>query len=356
MLLGKYMEARAKRGTTAAIRQLMDLRPQTARVRDRDGTATQFPIGEVRTGDIVIVKPGESMPVDGVVIGGQSELDESLITGESIPVNKSEGDRVTGGAINGTGLLEIRATDIGEDSTLAKIIRLVENAQAGKAPVQRLVDQDLVDLRADGDRHRDDHVSRLVVQHRQLREFADRGRVGARHRLPLRARPRDANGDHDRDRRRGAIRNPDQGRRVAGTCPPDQRDHIRQDRHADRRSAVDRGHARTRRRHMTDLLRDAAAVQQGSEHPLARSDHSIAPNSEIELDLSRVDEFRSITGRGVVGEVDGHRIVIGNEKLIAEEGLDPSPEIERAREWEAQARTVVWVARDDRHPWPDRDR
>ena len=119
----------------------MDLRPQTARLRGADGSEREVPINEVRAGDLVIVRPGERIPVDGEVVAGRSELDESLITGESLPVDKQPGSKVTGGAINGTGLLEVRATAVGADSTLARIIRLVENAQGGKAPVQRLVDQ-----------------------------------------------------------------------------------------------------------------------------------------------------------------------------------------------------------------------
>ncbi|MBT8444425.1 MAG: heavy metal translocating P-type ATPase, partial [Gammaproteobacteria bacterium] len=119
VMLGKYMEARAKRGTTAAIRQLMDLRPKTARV-ERDGSIDEVPVAQVRAGDLVVVRPGESIPVDGTLTEGASEVDESLITGESIPVDKRVGDRLTGGSINGTGLMKIAATAVGEDSTLAK--------------------------------------------------------------------------------------------------------------------------------------------------------------------------------------------------------------------------------------------
>ena len=140
VLLGKYMEARAKRGTTAAIRQLMDLRPKTAAVL-RDGTEVELPVAQLRKGDLVVVRPGENVPVDGEIVEGQTEVDESLITGESIPVDKQAGDKVTGGSINGTGLVRVSATAVGADSTLSKIIKLVENAQAGKAPIQRLVDR-----------------------------------------------------------------------------------------------------------------------------------------------------------------------------------------------------------------------
>ena len=140
VLLGKFMESRAKRGTTAAIRQLMDLRPETARV-ERAGQELELPVAEVVNGDRVIIRPGERIPVDGEVAEGRTEIDESLITGESLPVDKQTGDTVTGGSINGTGLIKVTATAVGEDSTLSRIIRLVENAQAGKAPIQRLVDR-----------------------------------------------------------------------------------------------------------------------------------------------------------------------------------------------------------------------
>ena len=141
VLLGKHLESRAKRATTSAIRQLMDLRPATATVRQPDGTEDAVPVSRVGVGDVVIVRPGERVPVDGEVSSGMSEVDESLLTGESVPVGKTTGDRVTGGAVNTVGYLEVRTTAVGEDSTLARIVRLVEAAQSGKARVQRLVDR-----------------------------------------------------------------------------------------------------------------------------------------------------------------------------------------------------------------------
>jgi Cu+-exporting ATPase len=140
VLLGKWLEARAKRSTASAIRALMALRPETARIL-RDGTEVEVPIADVMRGDRVVVRPGEKLPVDGVVIDGASACDEALITGESVPVLKNVGDSVIAGAINGTGRLLIRATAVGTDTTLAKIVMLVQNAQSGKAPVQRLVDR-----------------------------------------------------------------------------------------------------------------------------------------------------------------------------------------------------------------------
>ena len=140
VLLGKWLEARAKRQTTAAIRALQALRPEQARVR-RDGKELEIPIESVRVGDLVVVRPGERVAVDGAVAEGESQVDESLITGESLPVAKHAGDRVTGGAVNGDGLLAVRTTAIGTESTLSRIIRMVESAQAEKAPMQRLVDR-----------------------------------------------------------------------------------------------------------------------------------------------------------------------------------------------------------------------
>ena len=140
VLFGKVLETRARRGTTEAVRALIALRPQTARLR-RHGATADAPIEEVRSGDLVEIRPGERFPVDGTITEGETEADESLITGESVPVAKHVGDGVVTGALNGGGLVVIAATAIGEDTTLARITRMVEAAQTGKAPVQRLVDR-----------------------------------------------------------------------------------------------------------------------------------------------------------------------------------------------------------------------
>ena len=140
ILLGKWLEARAKRQTTEAIRALNALRPDRALVR-RGGKDIEVPLASVVVGDLVVVRPGERVPVDGEIREGRSHVDESLITGESLPVAKGVGDRVTGASINADGLLLVETRAIGAESTLARIIRLVENAQAGKAPIQRIVDK-----------------------------------------------------------------------------------------------------------------------------------------------------------------------------------------------------------------------
>ncbi|WP_215410330.1 heavy metal translocating P-type ATPase [Janthinobacterium sp. JC611] len=140
VLLGKWLESRAKRQTASAIRALQVLRPEAARVR-RDGVEIDLPVEQVKVGDLVVIRPGERVAVDGVVVEGASQINESLITGESLPVDKHPGDKVTGGAINADGLLLVRTQAVGGETTLSRIIRLVEDAQAAKAPIQHLVDK-----------------------------------------------------------------------------------------------------------------------------------------------------------------------------------------------------------------------
>ena len=138
--LGKYLEARAKGRTSEAIKKLMGLRAKTARVI-RDGTEAEVSIDDVRVGDMVLVKPGETIPVDGVVVEGRSTVDESMLTGESLPIEKKQGDTVIGATLNKLGMLKFEATRVGKETALARIIKLVEDAQGSKAPIQKLADQ-----------------------------------------------------------------------------------------------------------------------------------------------------------------------------------------------------------------------
>ena len=139
ILFGRWLEARAKGSTSAAITRLMGLRAKTARVV-RDGREVDIPVEEVLPGDTVVVRPGEKVPVDGVVIDGHSAVDESMLTGESLPVEKTAGDPVYGATLNRTGAFRMRATRVGRETALAQIVRLVEEAQGSKAPIQRLAD------------------------------------------------------------------------------------------------------------------------------------------------------------------------------------------------------------------------
>ena len=140
MLVGQLLEAHARAGTGEAVRALIGLKPKTAHV-ERDGMVTDIPVDDVRVGDIVVIRPGDKLPVDGEVISGDSTVDESMVTGESMPVEKTAGSQVTGATVNGTGTFRYRATRIGADTVLAQIVNLVKTAQSSKAPVQRLADR-----------------------------------------------------------------------------------------------------------------------------------------------------------------------------------------------------------------------
>ncbi|MCC7257590.1 MAG: copper-translocating P-type ATPase [Gammaproteobacteria bacterium] len=341
VMLGKYLETRAKRGTTAAIRQLMDLRPQTARLRRGDGSEVEVPVAEVRAGDRVVARPGERIPVDGRVIGGESEVDEALITGESLPVPKAPGADVTGGAINGTGLLEIEATAVGEDSTLARIIRLIENAQAGKAPVQRLVDRIsavfvpvvvvIAALAFAGWMLHDGQFEHAFVAAVSVLVIACPCALGL-------ATPT-------------AIMTGTGAAARAGILIKDvtalERAHRVDTVIFDKTGTLTAGHPAVVAMHALrgtedELLRLAASVQQASEHPLARAvmDHAAARGIRPEP----VTAFRSHTGYGVVGTVAGREILIGSARALEKRRIDTQGETERARIWQDQARTVIWLA------------
>lgn len=341
VLLGKYLETRAKRGTTAAIRHLMDLRPQTARLRRADGTEQEVPINQIQVGDLVVVRPGERVPVDGEVLGGRSALDESLITGESLPVDKQPGSPVTGGAINGTGLLEVRARAVGADSTLSRIIRLVENAQSGKAPVQRLVDK-ISGL----------FVPLVVVL--ALITFAgwflfsgnfEQALISAVAVLVIAcpcalglATPT-------------AIMT---GTGAAARCGILIKDVASLERAYrintlifDKTGTLTTGHPtlvgmEVLRGEEDALLQLAASVQFGSEHPLARA--LLKAAAERTLPLLALTDFRSYTGRGVSGVVAGREVFIGNRRLLEEHSLAPGAAADRVRDWELKGRTAMLVA------------
>lgn len=342
VLLGKYMEARAKRGTTAAIRQLMDLRPKTARVI-RDDKEVELPVAQLRKGDIVVVRPGESIPVDGKISEGTTSVDESLITGESIPVEKQPGDPVTGGAINGTGLIRVSATAVGADSTLSRIIRLVENAQAGKAPIQRLVD-------------RISEVFVPVVVAIATVTFLSWYFIGGELEAALvagvsvlviacpcalgLATPT-------------AIMTGTGAAAGAGILIKDVQ--ALEQAHAinavvfDKTGTLTTGQPtvvdiKTLSGNPQDLLTALASLQQGSEHPLAKA--VLKRAAEENLTLTPVSDFASHTGFGVSGTVSGASVISGNEEFMRNNDIATDAEHAQAAEWEATGRTVIWIARN----------
>ena len=243
ILLGRFLEARARTHTSDAIRRLIGLAPRTARVM-RSGSELELPIEQVLVGDLVRVRPGEKVAVDGIVVDGASGVDESMVTGESVPVAKRAGDEVIGATLNTTGTLTVRATRVGRDTVLAEIVRLVAEAQGSRAPIQRLADVVTgvfvpVVLVLAGITF---GAWLVAWPGARVQPRAAQHRGGADHRLPVRARPRDADVDHGRDRQGCGGGRALPQRRGAGAARVGTRGRVRQDRDSDRGRAAGDGH------------------------------------------------------------------------------------------------------------------
>ncbi len=340
ILLGKWLESRAKRGTTAAIRALMKLRPETARVL-RDGNEIEIPASEVISGDVVVIRPGERVPVDGEVVEGVSQMDESLITGESLPVSKQTGDSVTGGAINGEGLLRIRATNVGADSVLSRIIKLVQGAQASKAPVQKLVDRissyfvPAVILIAVGTFFGwwayTGNVTLAIINAVAVLVIACPCALGL-------ATPTAIMVGTGAAARKGILIKDAEALETA---------HRIDTVIFDKTGTLTEGRPEVVEIIAADddipaLIGLAASAQQGSEHPLARSVLGYAEKTGVQL--HKVEDFQSMMGRGLVATVTGHQLAIGNRRLMGEKDQDTSIFEDRAAAFEEKGLTVMWVA------------
>jgi Cu+-exporting ATPase len=343
VVVGKLIESRAKRGTTEAIRQLMALRPERARV-ERGGLVTEISVDDVRIDDLVIVRPGERIPVDGIVEAGTSEADESLITGESAPVVKSPGDPVTGGAINGSAELRIRVSRIGEDTTLAKIVRLVENAQSGKAPVQRLVDKvsaifvpvvvGIAAIAFIGWMLAGAGVEIAVINAVSVLVIACPCALGL-------ATPTAIVAGTGAAARAGILIKDiavlEQAYRVDTVA-------------FDKTGTLTLGQPV-----LTDIvalkggedevLLTAARVQAGSEHPLARAVLEAARVKDMKI--KPASGTRAHVGAGVEGSVDGTRVLIGNRALMNAEGISLADAEAKLAALEADGKTAVMVAAGD---------
>jgi Cu+-exporting ATPase len=345
--LGKWLEARARRGTSAAIRQLMKLRPEQAHV-ERDGAVVTVSAAAVRTGEVVVVRPGDRIPVDGAVLSGDSAVDESLLTGESIPVHKSPGDRVTGGSVNGDGLLRIETTTVGKESMLERIIALIESAQAAKPPVQRLVDKvtnvfvpvvvAIALVAWIGWLLSGGSMEESIIAAVSVLVIACPCALGLATPTAIMAGTGAAAGagilikDVEALERAGAVDTiifDKTGTLTVGR--PDVTDVVPA-------AGVDEA----------TLLRLAASAQQGSEHPLAKA--VLAEAAARGLELSAVESFSRIGGRGLTARVDGTGLWIGNRGLMDEAGADTDALEDSVARLEEEGKTVMWVADGGKKP------
>jgi Cu+-exporting ATPase len=366
--LGKVLEVRAKGETSRAIRELMELRPRTARVVREGGVEEDVPVERVRVGDRVLVRPGESIPVDGEVVDGRSAVDESLLTGESMPVEKGPGDEVVGATMNKEGALTLRATRVGSETALARIVRLVQEAQGSKAPIQRLVDRvaavfvPVVVAVAVGTflvwwlwvgagftpalirmvavlviacpcalglatptavmvgTGKGAHLGILFRSSQALEEAQQLDVVVL-----------DKTGTVTRGEpevREVRVRTPARVGSAAGAAAG--------------AAAGDGGPSWPTEE--AALLALAAAAERRSEHPLAES--VVRAARAQELDLAEPSSFEAVPGRGVRATVDGRAVVVGSRRLLASEGVDTDPLAAEADRMEGEARTALWVAVD----------
>jgi len=342
ILMGRWMETRAKQKTNSAILKLMQLQPRTALVR-RGNAEISVPLADLRLSDVVIVKPGERIAADGRILTGVSAVDESMISGESLPVDKSAGDRVVGGSLNKTGAFEFEITALGEASVLGQIIHLVQEAQGSKAPIQRLADRIaavfvptvvsiavitfIVWLLLGGEsafsRALINFVAVLIIAcpcalglATPTAIIAGTG-VGASRGILFK------NGETlERAQHLDTILLDKTGTLTAGS--PTMTDFIAEGIDAD------------------GLLRQAASLESRSEHPLAQAITRQA--AEKSLPLSPVTLFTSHPGAGVSGIVDGRRLYIGNENLMRENGFPTSPWQGRHQQWSSEGKSVQFIA------------
>ena len=344
ILLGRYFEARAKSRASSAIRALLELGAKEARVLV-DGSERMVPVEEVQVGDLLRVRPGEKVPVDGVVVDGASAVDESMLTGESVPVEKDAGDPVAGATINVNGVLTLRATAVGRDTALAQIVRLVEEAQATKAPVQRLVDQVSavfvpVVLA----------VATLTFLVWWLAVGDSAGGMLAAVAVLIIACPCALGLATPTALMVGAGRGAAMGVLIKGGEVL-QRARKLDTVVFDKTGTLTRGEmafvdalAGTDEDAATVLVR-AAAVESDSEHPVARA--IVAGARDLGCTVPGSEDFRSLAGHGVRARVDAVDVAVGRRKLMTEAGLRLDDELERAAGgWEAQGRTVVFAGWD----------
>ncbi len=353
ILTGNAFEAKAKRQTATALRVLAKLQPKTARVV-RNDLEVDVPIDQVRRGDIVVVRPGERIPVDGEVVSGQSAVDESMLTGESLPVAKHAGDRVIGATINSTGAFRYQATTLGTDSVLAQIVKLMRDAQGTRAPIQKLADRVssifvptvmsiaiatfvawFVAL----------HISGAIGGAAVVHAFAAAVAVliiACPCAMGL-AVPTAVMVSSGKGAEMGILIKGGEALQRAGdvtTVVLDKTGTVTEGKATVTDLIPAAGIVRE------DLLRYVASVERLSEHPLA--DAIVRVAKEQGLTLSTAEDFRSLTGRGAIATIDGHTVAVGNEALMNELGVDVASYGVDASRLSAEGKTALYVALDSR--------
>ena len=346
VLLGQVLELRARSKTSKAIKALLGLAPKTARLVSGDGSEADVLLERVQVGDRLRVRPGEKVPVDGMVLEGASSVDESMITGEPIPVEKTKGSRVTGGTVNGTGSFVMRAERVGSDTLLAQIVRMVAEAQRSRAPIQKLADVvagsfvPAVVLVA--------IITFIVWAMFGPEPSLAYGLLNAVAVLIIAcpcalglATPMSIMVGTGRGATAGVLIKNAEALEVLEKV-----DTLVVDKTGTLTEGKPRlaGVVAAPGRDESEILRLAASLERGSEHPLAAA--IVAGAEEKGMQLADAREFRAITGKGVVGAIDGKQVALGNRRLLEELGVGTSDLTARAEELRRDGQTVMFVVVD----------
>ncbi len=348
VLLGQVLELKARSRTSSAIRALLDLSPKLARIMRDDGSEYDVPLDQVKVGDKLRVRPGEKIPVDGTVLDGLSSVDESMVTGESIPVEKHSGDKVIGATVNGTGWLLMRAERVGSETMLAQIVQMVSQAQRSRAPIQRLADKvaawfvpavlaaAVVTFVVWLIKGPEPHLANAIVNAVAVLIIACPCALGL-------ATPVAIMVGTGRGARAGVlIKNAEalETLQKVDTLVLDKTGTLTQGKPELMSVFAVGGETEER------VVRLVASLERGSEHPLAAAVIEAAQRNGFSL--IPADEFRSLTGRGVVGRVGGHEVAVGNESLLEELNVDATELKSKAESLRNQGETVVFAVVDGR--------
>jgi Cu+-exporting ATPase len=346
VLLGQVLELKARSRTGAAIRALLGLAPKTARRLSESGAEEDVPLDQVRAGDRLRVRPGEKVPVDGVVLEGSSAVDESMVTGESIPVEKNPGDRVIGATVNGTGALVMRAERVGAETLLSQIVRMVAEAQRSRAPIQKLADVvagyfvpavvgiAIVTFAVWALVGPTPRMAHALVNAVAVLIIACPCALGL-------ATPMSIMVATGKGATAGVLfKNAEaiEVLRKVDTLVFDKTGTLTEGR--PRLVSVSPAPGVDEK----VLLRFTASLERGSEHPLAAA--IVAGAEERRVPLTRAESFESVTGKGVRGSVEGHSVALGNRALFADLGVDPGDLAKTAESLRGDGQTVMFVAID----------